>query len=812
MHHVKDRIEEQFAAAARLFFRHNLITLLVLTVFTGGLLSQLPKLTLDTSAEGFLHEQDPALLTYNDFRAQFGNTEMVIIAIKGKDVFAPEFLQELKKLHVELRDTVPYVDDISSLINARSTRGEGDRLIVEDLLEHWPESPEELATIKERALTNSLYKNLIISEKGDFTGIVLQMQAYTSQGEEPEDVLAGFTEEADGNPQEARLFLTDEEKGEAVEAVTRIADTYRSPDFEIYVAGGPVVTDFLKKAMTESMLKFMVLVGMVIATFLFLMFRRASAVFLPLLIVLISLLSTMGLMAACGTPLKMPTQIMPSFLLAVGVGDSVHILAIFFHRLRHNGWDKEEAVVYAIGHSGLAVLMTSVTTAGGLLSFASADIAPIADLGIYAASGVMLALLYTIVLLPSLLALISLKQGLEKKKERKGTWLDKVLSAFGHFAIQYPKSILAATVLIFLVSIIGMTRITFSHYIVGWYPKDSPIRIASETIDEEMRGSISLEIILDTGKVNGLYDPDLLRRIDSSVQYMEQLKKGEIFAGKAWSITTILKEIHQALNENRPEFYKVPDDPALIPQEFLLFENSGSDDLEDVTDSQFSKARFTVKVPYRDAVAYTDFLQAVNKHFQQTFPELQITITGLSSIISQTMAQVVDTMAESYMIAFIVITVLMISLIGKLRTGLLSMIPNLFPICLTLGIMGWFHVTMDLFTMLVGSISIGLAVDDTIHFMHNFQRYYKQGGDAKQAVMDTLCSTGRAMLITTCVLSIGFFVLMCSSMNNLFNFGWLTGFTLIIALLADYLIAPALMMLVHPSQQSSNLSFSGELS
>lgn len=542
------------------------------------------------------------------------------------------------------------------------------------------------------------------------------------------------------------------------------------------------------------------------------MFRRASAVFLPLLIVLISLLSTMGLMAACGTPLKMPTQIMPSFLLAVGVGDSVHILAIFFHRLRHNGWDKEEAVVYAIGHSGLAVLMTSVTTAGGLLSFASADIAPIADLGIYAASGVMLALLYTIVLLPSLLALISLKQGLEKKKERKGTRLDKVLSAFGHFATQYPKSILAATVLIFLVSIIGMTRITFSHYIVGWYPKDSPIRIASETIDEEMRGSISLEIILDTGKVNGLYDPDLLRRIDSSVQYMEQLKKGEIFAGKAWSITTILKEIHQALNENRPEFYKVPDDPALIPQEFLLFENSGSDDLEDVTDSQFSKARFTVKVPYRDAVAYTDFLQAVNKHFQQTFPELQITITGLSSIISQTMAQVVDTMAESYMIAFVVITVLMISLIGKLQIGLLSMIPNLFPICLTLGIMGWFHVTMDLFTMLVGSISIGLAVDDTIHFMHNFQRYYKQCGDAKQAVMDTLCSTGRAMLITTCVLSIGFFVLMCSSMNNLFNFGWLTGFTLIIALLADYLIAPALMMLVHPSQQSSNLSFSGELS
>ncbi|MCI5219575.1 MAG: RND transporter, partial [Candidatus Electrothrix sp. LOE2] len=482
-------------------------------------------------------------------------------------------------------------------------------------------------------------------------------------------------------------------------------------------------------------------------------------------------------------------------------GDSVHILAIFFHRLRHNKGDKAEAVEYAVGHSGLAVLMTSLTTAGGLLSFSTADVAPVADLGIYAAAGVMLALLYTLVLLPSLLALIPLKEKKKKKKETHKTTsrLDTMLSAIGHFATGNPKAILAVTVLIFIVSIIGITRIKFSHDIVRWYQKDAPIRIASETIDEEMRGSIALEIVLDTGKVNGLYDPDLLQRIDSSIGYVEQLRKGEIFAGKAWSITTILKEIHQALNENRPEFYTVPDNPDLIPQEFLLFENSGSDDLEDVTDSQFSKARFTIKVPFRDAVAYTDFIQTVNEHFQRTFPELKITTTGMTSIIFQTMARVIRSMAKSYIIALIVITALMILLIGKLRTGLLSMIPNLLPIFLTLGIMGWFHVPLDLFTMLVGSISIGLAVDDTIHFMHNFRRYFEQSGDAKQAVMETLHSTGRAMLITTCVLSLGFFIFMFANMNNLFNFGWLTGFTIITALLADYFIAPALLVLVNRS-------------
>ncbi len=806
MNRIRDRIEKRFAGAARLFYRHNLVTLLLLAIFAGALLSQLPNLTLDTSTEGFLHETDPALLDYNAFRDQFGNTEMVIVAVKNKDLFAPEFLEKFKNLHTELRDNVPYVDDINSLVNARNTRGEGDQLIVEDLLEHWPKTPEEVAAVKERALSNPMYKNLLISEKGDFTAIVLQMQPYSSQGEEElDDVLVGFSDDTEiSAQQEEQIYLTDPEKGEVVRAVTKIVDTYRAADFEIYVAGGPVVTDFLKKAMMKNMKKFILLVGLTISIFLFLMFRRFSAVVLPLLVVVISLLSTLGLMATFGTPMKLPTQILPSFLLAVGVGDSVHILAIFFHRFRKNKGDKAEAVEYAVGHSGLAILMTSLTTAGGLLSFSTADIAPIADLGIYAAAGVMLALLYTIILLPSLLALIPLKKDKEKSSEKAGTRLDSILSTVGHFATGNPKTILIVMVLILIVSIAGITRIKFSHDVVRWYKEDSSIRIASETIDEEMRGSIALEIVLDTGKVNGLYDPDLLKKLDRSAEYVEQLEKGKIFAGKAWSITAILKEIHQALNENRPEFYTVPDNAELIPQEFLLFENSGSDDLEDVTDSQFSKVRFTIKTPFQDAVAYTDFLHEVKSHFRSNFPELKITFTGVTTLLSQTMARVIRTMAKSYTIALVVITLFMILLIGKLRIGMLSMIPNLFPIILTLGIMGWFHVPLDLFTMLIGSISIGLAVDDTIHFMHNFRRYFEQSGDAKQAVMETLHSAGRAMLITTCVLSLGFFVFMFANLNNLFTFGWLTGLTIIMALLSDYFIAPALMVLVNRPKSISN--------
>ncbi len=801
MSRIRARIETGFETLGRSLYRHPLITLILMAVFIAATISQIPKITVDTSTEGFLHENDPALKAYNAFRDQFGRDEMAIVAVETDDIFDPDFLKKLRRLHVELRDNVPYIDDITSLINARNTRGRGDELIVEDLLEDWPETPADFADVRRRALDNVMYRNMLLSEDATFTTIIIQTQTYTSEGESL-DVLSGFDDMAVDTGPEERAYLTDEENSEMVRAVQEVIRSFESPGFEIHLAGSPVVTDYLKRTMMRDMRKFLVLAVGTIAVFLFFMFRRVSGVVLPLLIVVFSLLSTVGLMAAFGVSIKLPTQILPSFLLAVSVGDAVHILAIFFQQLRKNGNDKEAAVAYAVGHSGLAVLMTSITTAAGLLSFSTAEIAPIADLGIFSAAGVMLALVYTIVLLPPLLRLMPIRAA-KPAENGGGGPLDRLLSAVGRFSTGRPWPILLVSGAVLLVSILGMTRIRFSHDIVKWYPEDADVRVATETIDREMRGSIALEIVLDTGKVNGLYDPDLLHRLDASAAYVEGLHIGEVFAGKAWTITTILKEIHQALNENRPEFYAVPDDRRLIAQEFLLFENSGSDDLEDVTDSQFSKARFTIKVPFTDAVAYSRFIDTVNDHFQRTYPDAEVTTTGMTALLFRTITNVITTMARSYATALVVVTVLMVLLIGKPRIGVLSMIPNLFPILLTLGIMGWFHISMDLFTMLVGSIAIGLAVDDTVHFMHNFRRYFEETGDARGAVLETLHTAGRAMLVTTCVLSVGFFIFMFADMNNLFNFGMLTGFTIIMALAADYFIAPALMVVVNRNRSAA---------
>jgi predicted RND superfamily exporter protein len=776
MHNIRNRIETGFSVLARNIYAHRFKTLLIVIVVIGALFSQLPKIKLDTSMEGFLHPDDPALLTYNQFRDQFGRDEVVIIAIESDKIFNSRFLNTLKSLHKELETNVPYLDDVTSLINARNTRGDGDELIVEDLLETWPQSESELQDIQERAMANPMYKNMLLSEDGRCTTLIIRSQA-TASTASTDEVLDGFDEEAIGASTEAGAngrYLSDAQNTAIVTAVNQIVDKYRSKGLTIYLAGTPVVTHFLKWTMIRDMRKFMVLVVAMVAAALFLMFRRVSGIVLPMVVVAVSFLSTLSIMAISGTAIKIPTQVLPSFVLAVGVGTSVHILAIFYQRL-HKKDAKSEAIVYAMGHSGLAILMTNITTAAGLVSFAGADVAPVADLGIFAAIGVMLSFVYTVILLPALVAVSPIKAGASMGSSEYNRRIDRLLESVSRIATDNPRKIILSSTVIILLSIAGASQIRFSHHPLKWFPKDNIIRSDTEAIDRLMRGSMTIEVVLDTQAKNGWYDPNRLQQLEAAIPVVEKMRHADNYVGKAFTITTILKEINQALNENRSDAYRVPGDRNLIAQEFLLFENSGSDDLEDFVDSQFSKVRFTMKFPFKDAVHHAPFMKMCSRYFDEKFPDLHYDVTGMISLLARTISNTITSLTKSYAIAMVVITILMVLLIGRVRIGMLSMIPNLAPILLTLGIIGAFGFPMDMFTMMVASIAIGLAVDDTIHFMHNFRRYYEATGDPRLAVFKTLHTTGRAMLVTTIVLSLGFFIYMFSTLSNIIRFGLLTG-------------------------------------
>ena len=806
------RYVEVFVTAVLRFRIPVLIGVFLCTALLGW---QLQYLKFDTSNEGFLHEDDPYLKTYNHFREEFGRDDFLVLAIYSETLYSIETLDKLRALHEDLLDSVPFLEDITSLINVRDVRGEGDTLLVDDLLPRTPTRSGELAELRERVLGNPLYINNLVSEDGNYTAILLQSQVY---GGEPEgDLFSGFDEPSaendDGGDFPEQAYLSDLENDLFVEAVHEVVARHQDPFFQISAAGPPVNLHAIKYYMQKDAFTFMKLALLVIGGCLFLMFRRTSGVILPLMLVGLSLISTVGLMTLLGVSFKLPTTMLPSFILTVGVGASIHVLSLTYQNIRHVK-DRHDAIVAAYGHSGLALMMTSLTTSAGLASFSMAKVAPIADLGIFSAIGVGISLIYTFTFLPAALSLLPLKPAVPEKSADRGP-IDRLLKAVAAFSISHHLLVLTCAAVVVLLGLAGVSRVLFSHDGLEWLPEELGVRQATQLLDRELKGTVVLEMVLDTGRENGLYDRATLLDIERLMaELVDDYADHEVPIGKALSITTLLKEIHQALHGNDPAFYKIPDNEKLIPQEFLLFTNTGSDDIDNLTDSQYRYARVTLKVPWQDALLYIPFISDVTDRFSDTFGSrtleggkpMQVAATGIMSLFGRIIHAAIYSAAQSYGIALVVITVMMILLIGNLKLGLISMIPNLTPIITVLGLMGWLGINLDMITMLIASIVIGLAVDDTIHFMYNFKRYYQQTGDLHVAVENTLMTAGRAMLTTSVVLSLGFFIFMFADMNIFFYFGLLTGSAVLLALGADLLLAPALMTLVINKEKKIQMS------
>jgi len=797
------RIEAGFTTWGHFVVRRRWWVIAACLALSGVLMSRLDEFRVDNSDEAFLHADDPERMRYDRFKEQFDREDRVMVLLHADDVFDRDFLEWLRTLHRDLETEVPFVEDVTSLINARNTRGEGDELIVEDLMAAWPDSSEELARIRARALSNPLYINAMLSEDATYTVLSLKPFTYSSLGPEA-DTLAGFEDEPSGDPggNGGRApYLSDVEGYELVETLYSVIERHRRPDFDVHVVGGPTFEYRMTLMLQRDVTVFMT--GSILLEFalLFLLFRRLSGTLLPVMVVVLSMLSTLGFMVWLDIPFSITLNILPAFLLVVGVCDAVHILAIVYRRLEA-GDSRDDAIVFSLTHSGLPVVMTSVTTAAGLASFSLAALAPIAQLGTLAPAGVMLAMVYSLALLPALLAVSPLKRKAGSNSLAGRGVADRFLARMGDVATRHPMRVVAATAAILLVALPGLLQVYFSHDGIRWFPEGDPLRVAEEIFDGQFKGASSLEVLVRTPNENGLYEPDVLGRIERAMRHSTTLMVDDRPVGKVVSLVDVVKETHQALNENRSEFYAVPAQRELIAQELLLFENSGSDDLEEIVDTRFQTARVTIRTPWVDAMLYPDFIDEIRSSWTEILGDgLSFELTGGAMLFTRVFESVIYSMARSYVFALGVITPLMILLIGSFRRGLVAMIPNLIPIYLCLAFMGYFDVPLDAGTLLIGGVIIGLAVDDTIHFMHRFGRYYDESHDAEYAVHETLATTGTALLFTSLVLASGFAVFLFSYMQNTFWFGALCLLGTIVAFAADILLAPALMVLVTRREQ-----------
>jgi len=824
--HARDRIESGFARWGGFCHDHPWWIIAALLAALAFFSAWLPTMEVDTSNESYLRDTDPARITYTAFQEEFGKDERLVLLVESNgDIVNDAFLRQLKAWHERL-EAVPQVDKVDSLINARWMEGRDDELIVEELLEEWPQTPAEFDALRQRIASNPLYQNHFVSPDLRKAAIIVTPDTYTASysretaaiGADEFDFEAGFGDlgtsttdatatsdkEKAGEETSEDRFITDQEIYAMIDEVRAAKADFQRPDFQIGISGSPFIMHQMTFILGRDMFLFSALGVLLISVLLFAVFRRWVMVVLPVSVSALALYFTFALMCFFGMVITTAVQILPSLLLAIGVGNAVHIFTVYFQAI-DRGDDKRQALQYALGHSGFAVLMTGLTTAGGLVSFITADLKPVGDIGIMAPVGILSALLFSLALLPALIAVTPFRdQGL--RDDRSGPF-QRFLSWCADVSTGHPRRVVGLWFALIAVAIVLVFQIRPSHYPLDWFPEGFEVRETTEAIDADFGGATFSEIVVDTGVENGLHDPELLHSVDRALAFMRELEVHGVQSGKAVSLIDINKELHQALNENDPAYYEIPDNRELIAQELLLFENSSSDDLEDLVDTKFSKMRITAKMPFVDGVLYPDYLEAVQTGFSEIVGDrADITYTGVIMLLAGSVKVLISDTMRAYGLAFMIVAPLMMLLVGSVRTGLISMIPNLAPVIITMALMPLLGIPLDAFTLLVGSIALGLAVDDTIHFMHNFHRYYAQSGDARQAVHETLRTTGKALMITSMVLSLAFFVNLMGTMHNLQHFGLLTGICIIVAFLADVLLAPALMTLLtqwkerHPKE------------
>lgn len=762
-------------------------TVIVLTIIAlTALLPQILNIPIDVSTEGMLHKNDPARLAYNEFKATFGRDDVIILSLPVKDKMDSKFFSQLHELQQKLENTIAHVQYTTSLINARVTKSEDDELVVEDLLEGWtPRSNISLDSevIQSFVLAQPPYLDRLVSRDGKYTAILVNLAVYGSE------------KDAKGNP----LFLDPMESQHAVKSIKTLVAEY--PELDIALGGKPVILNIINtNTFRDSSISGTAAI-FISMLFMMVFFRRLSGVLLPLVVICGSMVAAMGIMGITRAPFTLTIGSVFPLMVAVGVADAVHILTHFYRNYEEVG-DKRSAIIQAICDSGPAVLMTSLTTAVGFLSFTAGDLASTADLGIYAAIAVLFALYFTLILLPSCIALFDIKRlannrGLNHK-------LDAFLSACGNLACNFPRAVSLFGIGLMILCIWGTSFLYFYYDPISRFPDHVVEKTDNSRIDKAYYGITPIEVIINTRKPRGVLNEAFLTKLEEAEQRLAFSEHEGLQLESTYSVLTILREVHKAINNNDPEAYIVTKDPELAAQELLLFELNDADDLRDVIDYDLQTVRLSLSTHHADGVQYARLIANIEEVLDGIFgQEVDITITGTTALMAASVPKALQTMAKSYIVAAILIILMMMLMVRNIKIGLISIVPNLLPILLVMNVMvvmGW---PLDMTTILVGAIAMGIVVDDTLHFLYHFKQNFEVLQSAKTAVHATLKSTGPALFITTIIFSTGAGGNMLSAIENIFIFGFTMWLVTILALLADILIAPALLVWAFGEKQAA---------
>ena len=628
-----------------------------------------------------------------------------------------------------------------------------------------------------------------------------------------------------------------------MKAITAITEQPKMTEhFNFYPIGNSAMIALAMDTMIQAAF---LLVGMVVIINLLLwtLFRSASAVVLPQLAIGLSILFVIGGLSWLNLASTTLIALTVMLVIAVGVADCVHVMSSYLF-FRRDGEEHDEALSKAYGKTGVPILLTTITTMAGMSSLAATGMPMFVQFGLSSAAGVFFAFLYTIYLLPVLLNYwhpMQVKKISQSDKNRKSSikalalfmkskvlsvlcffakplmrgakkvglvwlfsaeWLQPLLDKIPAFVERFRYLVAIIFFGGFIVCLYGATQVKIDSNLVELYSDDVPIGQAYDIVDENMMGTGNMVIVVDTASSDGIMDPDVLNSMDRLQNKIEASYSDYII--RTNSLADLVKDTH-AIMQSSEEFRTIPDSQIAVSQLLYLFNSSNPEERRALVSDDYSKSHISVQLRNAGSNEYKDFFKEIQKDINSEFnkltasyPEIKVQITGSFALMMRLADDISKNQFKSLAIAAVVISLLLMLTLGSLQAGVMSIIPNLIPATLAFGLMGLLGIPLDTDTLMIAPLIIGIAVDDTIHFISHYRMSLAQNHNMKFALVETIKEVGQAVTFTTLILGCGFFMLIFSDYLGLAKIGGFGSLAIFVALLCDLLFFPALIMIFKP--------------
>ncbi|VUD40437.1 Multidrug resistance protein MdtC [Thalassocella blandensis] len=727
----------------------------------------------DNSNEVYFLEHDPNLIAYNNLLEYFGDTEYLMVGVEARaedsDVFNPSTIQMIDELTSFLENHT-LITQVRSLSKYQYTHDDGGMLATDELFEYpeeLHETPETLDDAKAIMAKEKLALGSLITEDFKHTRIAARIEHHPNQN-------AHFVQLVD----DLKTYI--DKQG------------YEAQGFNLHLSGIPVINERFETITTSDQAVLNPLMGVAMMCILFLVFRSIFATLLPLVVIISTLFLLTAVQALLGFPTTAVNSALVPTMIILSMGASVHVLVEFF-QARRKGLSPQEAAADTTRDLFFAILFTSLTTSFGFIALSITELRPVREFAILAAIGPMIIFLLAVTTLPAVLSFIPWLPRNTKHKEnaRVTNFLTITLPEFSK---RNRKIIASVGILISAFSFYAISYIRVDTNVVNYFRESSWMNKDLEYFNENFKGISNLEVIIDTGADGGVKDPAILQRADALQSWLEAQPE----TGKALSILDFYKQIYQSLSEDNPAYFKLPTTPEMAAQFLLLYENTGPDeDLSDMKDFTDRYLRLSVPFINMDESKMTAALNRVEQEIATHYGDLNIELTG-SMVLNH--AQNVYTnsgMFQSFGIAILVIGVCFFVLFSSFKFGAIALIPSIVPVILTGGIVSFAGVAMDLGTMIVGAMTIGIAVDDAIHLMSRYRLMRKRKHSVDESIKYALGSSGRAVVLTSAILICGFSVMLFGNFIPFIYVGLFSAMIMSFALIGDLLFMPALIYLTE---------------